>query len=409
MSNVPSRCWISSIVELPNLYTPMDVIRACQHTFTVDDDTGEYDTSGLYHSNVYQGRDLCNLANVHKYKLEMVITREIGTPVCNVEVVGVSNAYFNNTNVMSKEVEEGLFYPIYMKFNDECYLFVESISEFLKEPGGILASDPVLTGSVISPLTLIDYALTLSQGPESKKSYRSAFTNIERRDTIPEIIYCCMVGERMDDMYQTYYEPCNLVPAPFNEFAKVRKVGHLKYFLSPYGCVPSDVAMRCMYMMSDHAELEHYMFELHQNNAIPQSCADINYAGDTELSITGKWLTGIFTAQSSDMEFTLDMRGDVSSKLADLYAKSTDLTDNFKKSWTLLRYTKDYLHYLEHGFSLFKYNLPSLLVKRSWMDDLTISDPATGKILLYVDLVFWMIASADGLINASVLDDLKLY
>jgi hypothetical protein len=164
-----------------------------------------------------------------------------------------------------------------------------------------------------------------------------------------------------------------------------------------------------MYMMSDHAELEHYMFELHQNNAIPQACSDIDYAGDTELSITGKWLTGIFTAQSSDMEFTLNMRGDVSSKLADLYARTTDLTDNFKKSWTLLRYTKDYLHYLEHSFSLFKYNLPSLLVKRSWMDDLTISDPSTGRILLYVDLVFWMIASADGLINASVLDDLKLY
>ena len=401
-------CWISSIVRLPNLYLPTDTINGLQVTSGTDD---EGNINSDY--NQYIGRSLCNMSNVHKYKLEFT-TLSIDGRTHLVEIVGLSNIPFDSRSILSPDVNEGLFFPIYLKSGENCFLFISSINDLFKEPGCILKSDFEKTGVVMSTSSLIgnvmDKVVWGGYGyGQPNKIDNSGFSPINRTDSIQELIYCAMTESNLDDFYIKYEQPLESIPTQFTEFAKVRTVGHMKHFLSPYGCVPSDIAARCMFICNNSDMINNLSYTLHSKNAIPNECADVSYVGDDEIGITSKWLTGLFEADVSDLEFALPISCISQVQVADLYARTTDVNFDFHKSWELMRHSKDYLYYLTTGFALFKYGKPQLLVNRSWLEDLTIKDPDTNEILLYIDLVFWILACAGGLVNASVLDYIKLY
>ena len=409
MSDVLS-CWISSIVQLPNLYDLSDRLQGLQTTYGIDENTGEPTPETL----MYTGRNLARVAVVYKYKLGFAISHNGSRPHI-VEVIGISNIDFDARSIMSIEVNQGLFFPIYMKSGSNCYLFVESINDLLKEPGSILDSDLALTGQVMSPATLLSevleyrYDKSISRDTNTELELLKKFSSVDRPDNVIDLIYSGLMERNLDDLYIRYLNPLHAIPRVFYDFANVRTVGHLKHFLSPYGQVPSDIAARCMGISKNLPYLDNLRYKLHITNAIPTVSTDVNYSGDYELSITGKWLAGIFMAESSDMEFTMQINPAVGDKIADLYARTTDVSHNFHKSWELLRWSKDYLYFLDTAFALFQYKKPQLLVNRSWLEDLIIRDPDTKEILIYVDMVFWMIACSSGLINKSVLDYIKLY
>lgn len=401
-------CWISGFVQLPNFYLPGASIKAHQITQTVDEDL----LNSGYPEFTHLNRDMCNLHNLRKYKIEIFMLYPGSSYPTVAELVGVSDRDFNLMDVhsfLNSERGNQAFYPIYIKSENRTYLCMTSIKRFLAHNAKFLhfiSSNLDDTASVMSAVELINEAMNYSSGT-TKPDITPDLVPIERNDTAVELIFLGLTESQMDRLSGDYYVDPNTFPRPVMELCRAQFAWEIASLISPYGFEQSDVSLRCAQFVANTEEINRIRDELNSKGVIPNECADIYYSGDTELVVAGKWLSGIMSLPTSDFSMVLPDTDPV----ADMYIKGTNLGNNFTTFFDRVDIAnKGRLCYLNSCFSLVnKYNLKNTLLQRTWLEDVIIRHPDTNDILLYIDLVPWVIACAEGIINRSILNNVKLY
>ena len=398
-------CWISSIVQLPNFYPPGSKILGEMYG-----ETGEeyYPISRM---KIWQGRNLVIPGNLFKYKVEIR---------CNdlvYDLVGLSTA----DGLTMQELYSGnrcneSFFPIYICAYNECLLFINSINDLFHTPWLFNCStgDANIKG-VTSPLGLIKelhYLCDWVQPEDLIARYGVAdehlvFSRINRQFSIPTIVSLALSGDSMDHACKTgttlrdmitKFTPPKVPDGVYNMHA-IRRVFDLTRFVNPYGAMPSDIAMSCMSMMQ--TKYDEVRRELENGCCFPFYSEEINLYEPEESSLVGRWLTGIFQQPFSDFSFVYSFE---EFGTADEFLQRIKTRGDFTK--TFERFTeRDLMSYLDIAFNLRKCFTDRCLVQRSWLEDIVIRDMITGKIRVYIDMIPWILACAEGLINTTIVDN----
>ena len=386
-------CWISSIVQLPNFYKPGTILAGAMYADA--DATERYLPFQL---QVWQNRDIRILDDLYKYKLEISSTNGyVGY------FVGLSTTKFNITNVADASIDENWFFPIYMHIGGTCVLFVDAINKLFRRAPALISSQPE-TSDVISPAELILTVAELSCMDVPCNQVLTDLAYIRRDDSVVSLIMNSTVdmmssstGEAMVNRYMlTVHNTPNLV----QQIRKIRCIGHLRLFMNPYGSVPSDIAAVCMMNTARFDEIAQH---LQKQDALPVFSQEINLTEPEDFSLVGRWLSGIFMQPYSDYQFPLrvDMRD-----CSDLYAKKCNVYDGFKSSFDRINDARHFLDCVGMSFSFGAEDGKEYIAQRSWLEDVVVRDPATNEIVLYLDLIPWILACADGLINRAVISKL---
>lgn len=386
-----SACWISSIVQLPNFYPVNSVLKGFNVQRTYD---GDVEMT----FPIYANRDIRILPGLNKYKIEFRCNDDI------YDIVGLSDAVFTIQDLYVKRFLEYRFYPIYMHAGTQCYLFTESINALFRDFPAFIATPSNISPIVTTPIDIIKTVADYNCIDLALQIEQRDICNVRRDDSISTIISmslggCCMPGFN-DGTLAAYNIPIARLPPGAYLVSKVRQVADLTWFLSPYGSVPSDIAAVCFQMSSKFNEIATM---LQSRNVLPYESAEINYCADEDGSFAGRWIAGVFAQPYSDFEVELKSGVDA---IADLYAKRIHVYDDFKTSFDRFsNSSRDLLMYLPACFDLGTVNR-TLLAQRTWLEDITIRDIITKDIILYVDIVWWVLACAEGLINKVNIDQL---
>lgn len=387
-----SVCWISSVVQLPNFYPVGSILKGFT-TFKTFDGEADMDYP------TYAGRDIRILPGVYKYKLEFRCNDNI------FDVVGLSYAQFNIGDLYARRSLEYKFFPIYIHAGDKCFLFINSINDLFGTSPSIIATPSDIPPNVISPIEVIKTIADYSCVDLGDTIDQMDIGNIRRDHSVSELISQGMNSYAImpplyDGMIGQYNIRSSNLPPGARELSFVRCVGHLTRFLNPYGSVPSDIATMCYQMASKYNEIAD---TLQRGNILPYESSEINYVADEDRSFAGRWINGVFMQPYSDFEFELMSGVDA---VADLYAKRTHVYDNFRSSFDRFNNdAKDMLMYLPACFDIGPTNR-KLIAQRTWLEDITVRDINTKDIVLYVDIVWWVLACAEGLVNKANIDQL---
>ena len=386
-----SVCWISSVVQLPNFYPIGSVLKGFTVFRTFDGET-EMDFP------TYAGRAISILPGVFKYKLEFRCNDNV------FDVVGLSDAQFTIGDLYSGHLAELKFFPIYMHADVDCYLFLSSINDLFSTSPSIIATPSNIPAAVISPIEVIMTVAEYSCCDLCAIVDQTEICSVRRDHSVATLIAdgmnACTMPDLNENMINQYNIPYSKLPPGAYALSHVRCVGQLARFLSPYGAIPSDIAVMCHQMLPRYGEIA---TKLQQNNILPYESSEINYVADEDRSFAGRWIDGVFMQPYSDFEFEVRSGADA---VADLYAKRTHVYDNFRTSFDRFSLeSKDMLMYLPACFDLGPTNR-QLVAQRTWLEDITVRDINTKDIVLYVDIVWWVLACAEGLINRVNIDQL---
>lgn len=391
-------CWISSIVKLPMLYEPGQILYGSMYAETSE----VYEPLTLI---VHQGRDIQIPKGFTKYKFELRCNDSIA------DVIAIADADFDPSNIMSSEFDNVGLWPIYIHYGRDCFMFIEAINDLFCKSGMVVSN----TGSnfVRSPMGIIksiDDIMYPGALPDNNFDLR--FSRVQRPDGVLEIVMMELNSDsqhfqEMNQLETTYGIPHGVLPLEVEFLANVRNVSQVRRFLNPYGQVPSDVASHWMSFVQNGDEtIKQLRAELMSNNALPDRVSDIYMTEAEDRSYTGAWLSGIYSNHFSD--FTFPLRFD-ERNVSDLYAKRCHIYDGFRHSFERLVNWKSLTDYLILSFNIVKSSIEKDIefqVQRSWAEDLVIRDPS-GHIVTYVDMVLWMLCCCDGLINDSILHPLQ--
>ena len=392
-SSLLGRYWISSISRLPMFYQPGSLINGM-----MCGDTGEEFFPVSY--RVWTGRNIC-IHNFHKYKLEIETSNSSEQPC---DTVGVSDTQFDIHNVKQCAAR---FFPIYMRCPSGCYLFVQSINELFKtnsivEVGGVPYSDvvtPYEFCKLIADLCCVDL---MPHDP-----ILDSVARIQQDWLITELIACAQTGDVGGAIFESMLNDFStLTSSSYIEILKVftgvRTTMDISALLNPYGSIPSDVSEMC------NRNFENGKFKaigdyLNKGNLLPTFSHEISCSPIELQSPTGRWLSGVFMNPSSDYHFTI--RGDYRD-CSDYYITECKVRRNFE--WFNTRVSQDARQLLDRipiSFDISKYGEQDYIAERSWLEDVVVRKPKTNEIILYLDLVVWILACAEGLINKAILSN----
>ena len=403
-STLLGRYWISSISRLPMFYEPGTIVSGM-----MSGDTGDEFFPASY--RLWAGRDIRILDGLYKYKLEIAMTGS--SQMC--EIIGLSDVQFTIHNVRSVA---GRFYPIYMHNENGCYVFVQTINDMFKascqtasENDWMVVSDGNIPScGVITPFKFCKSIADLCcVDLMPHDPILDCVANIRQDWLLTELIACAQTGDVGGEIFEsTVRDFGKLMQSPFIEILKmftgVRTTMDICNLLNPYGSVPSDVSEMCNRNF-DNGAFDAIKKELINNEVLPVFTYEINCSPVESQSFVGRWLTGIFMHPASDFKFTI--RADYRD-CSDYYVSNCEVKRNFK--WYNTQTSQDIRQLLDRipiSFDISKYGEHDYIAQRSWLEDVVIRDPDTDSIVLYIDLVVWVLACAECLINDAILSNVS--
>lgn len=386
-----SPCWISSIVRLPLFYNPGDILYAEMNAQSTD-------IYSPYTMTLRQNRNLKIPPHFAKYKLEVRFRDGV------VDVIGASLDPFDPRLISSGDIRNETFYPLFAHMGSECFLFVDSIDAMFREGSMIVSNEFVK--SVISPMELIRRVDNHMAHSQLSQHWDTSISKVVRPHSSIELLMEIMNGASGSDsrLEATYGVSQFVVPEAIKMLGEVRRASQLMRFMHPMGCVPSDIAS--IAMCQDFAQMKNF---IDVNGILPRKVNDIYLYEVEDRSPTGEWLSAIYSQPFND--FSFDIRQDILD-LSDLYVQHCNVYDDFRHAFWRVKDWNHLMSCLIMAFNLGKYNIKNnetkLHVQRSWLEDLVIKDD-NDNVVLYVDLVMWMLACSNGLINASILETTEYF
>ena len=386
-----SRCYISSIVELPMFYEPGSIFYGSMFGTTTE----------VYEPIIFeveQGRNIQIPSGFTKYKIELNCNGDMAW------VVGVALHPFNPNNILSEEVGAIPFFPIYIHAGRRCYLFIESINDLFDKTGMVCSN--IGTNRVMSPMQLIR-SIDDCVGPVGDDMcYDVRYAHIGMQHRLLEFIMSCLSKtasaswngqDENRDLRSMYGILDDAIPLSIQFLGNVRYVAQLRPFLNPYGNVPSDIAMAAITTVRNNYNQIKEM--LRANDALPDRVGDIYMTEPEDMSFTGRWLSMIFEHEMSDFQFPIRKN---ERDISDVYARECHVYDGFRHSFSRLTNWNDLSSCLMSSL-LFGNAIQDgdATVQRSWLEDIVIRD-SSGKVVRYADIVLLVLACAESLINEKI-------
>lgn len=397
MLQVPGRppMWISSITRLPNFYRPSDLI------------CGEFSafTSELYEPIqmlVRQGRNIQILDGMTKYKLEFQSQEGIASMVC------LSLQPFDPSQIQNPVYDTIPVFPLFIHYGRSCLLFIEAINDLFTSTPIVVTMDPSVGKTVCSPMGFIKRIDGFQMHSALSAEYDTRYSHIGRPDQIMELYSETQlrysdnrdIRNSLDSKYGIEF---GQIPLDVQMLGNIRCVAHMRQFLNPYGSMPSDVAMMCS---SIAYESESVKDVLREHGCLPMRSADVYQDAAEDFSLVGKLLTAIYEQPMESFEIPVRIDD---KDVHDLYAMRCNVHSNFKHSferitdWSMLNTCLMSAFNLESLSGEIAAGTNELKAQRTWLEDLVIKDQ-NDNILQYIDMTWWILACADGIINDSILD-----
>ena len=396
-------CWIASVTKLPNFYDPGTII-SCMFC----GETGE-EYFPISRMKVYQGRDIRIPFSFNKYKLEMqcMDTRY--------DIVGLSDApYITMSDIQSNRLKQYRFFPVYIHAGNDCLLFTESINDYFAMTGSASLHDPLATSAITSTAGIIDKIDELINGSLRHQGIITddniALSNVKRNISIPALAMMIATGDTSpysSDVVDYHQAIMQLLPPQTPDtvklFSNVRQCSDLRFFVNQYYGLSTDIANAAIF---DESRFTHIRDTLIKNDALPLYSEEINLWECDYESFVGRLLNGVFGIAENNFVFTMNKSNDF--EVAE-FCQTVNVRGDFQKSFAKME-NKNLLYYLHAAFDLNKRsNYNRFTVTRSWYEDLVVKEPDTGKIILYIDLVPWMLAGAEGLINLAGFEQMSIF
>lgn len=385
-----TRCFITSITQLPMFYRPGTILYGSMFSVTEE----VYDP---VHLEIIQGRNIEIPNSFYKYKIELMVEDELCDVIC------ITNGPFDAKTIYDPARSMIKVYPIFIHSYRETYLFIEAINDLFADTKMVVTT--VGTDKVMSPMAMLNTLDNLMYpGHLQPYFHDTRYSRVKRPDTLINILMTAMNSDKpvfdgmSESMENTYGIPDGIIPLEVQFFGNVRNVFQLRRFLSPYGSMPSDIAQLTTSYLQQN--LDRITDNILAMDVLPDKVSDIYMSEAEDFSYTGRWLSVIYTQPANDFRF------DIRTEHEDLsipYMKAFDVHNGFKQSVDPIDDWVNLMDYLCLSFNLdTRFKGMRLEAQRSWLEDIVIKD-ANGRILLYVDMVMWMLACADGLLNAYTL------
>lgn len=394
---------IASIVELPNLLWRTDELLAFQQCATGDFE--EYAPSNIL---LTQGRNISLgvfAVLPTKYRIDFMINNT------NHYLIVMSLERLNTDTLLG--MTSGLptpIYPLYGKIYQRHILFTQRINQFFQATSCCSCS-PHTSNQVMSTMDFInsiDHAIGANGEPTLKVGMDGDFPGaspIIRNDPLMEIMNELLTDLQFSNPWgnlsQQFRITQEMIPP---EIAMViqgaTQSTDLLRFDSPTRRVKSDVQIAVEFSRENWEETSR---RIHDDNAVlSQTTDNILPCTPEDNSRMGLVLGSIADIPAED--FWFDVRSSLMDT-SDFYIKKINPYTGFSRTTERLHGWDTLVHNLIYAVDLLgKFPGTVMVAHKSCLEDLTVYDRRTNKILLYIDLVWWTLASANGLINKGICD-----
>lgn len=397
MLQVPGRplMWISSITRLPNFYNPLDLICGEFSAFTSE----LYEPIQMY---VRQGRNIQIQPGMTKYKMEVQSHDGMISMVC------LALQSFDPSQIQNPVYDTIPLFPLFIHYGRNCLLFIEAINDLFTSTPIVMTMGPSVSKTVCSPMGFIKRIDGYQMHSALSAEYDTRYSYIGRPDQIMELYSQAQLrySDNKDirsNLDAIYGIEVGQIPLDIQYLGNIRCVGHMKQFLNPYGSMPSDVARMCSSIAYESEQVKDL---LREHGCLPMRSGDVYQDAAEDFSLVGKLITAIYEQPMESFEIPIRIDD---KDIHDMYAMRCNVHNNFKHSfervtnWSLLNVCLLSAFNLEALSGELPSEIDTIKAQRTWLEDIVIKDQ-NDNILQYIDMTWWILASADGLINDSVLD-----
>lgn len=410
---------ITAIVPLPNFHAS-SFLGGCIYGQMSRFFTSESDGFLPFDLDVSIGRNLPFIKKLYKYKIyiaenidellksspALILHNPYGAAV-NSEIIFISETPIDMVNLSFDQ--NGRIYPIYGKYgNGDTILFVPNINRLLTEQFCYTQA----RDQVLSVATFLDYL-------DSLAFHSSAFPPTGPRNFGPRggvisefsrIGFSTPLSVLLDPKDETIYGELvtkfavfdQQVSREFYSFAKCTSFGQMIPYINSQTNNMNEVRSAALGACLGWDELGE---KLSENGLLFTESPDIKHPMQFDaFSSVGRFISLLDKVGQED--FVFDIRAD-ERNISDMYMIQIDAEKCFERQSARLPSWYDLGTAACDAFELTaQFGVKDLQVHKSCIEDISITDKHTGELLLYVDLVWWTIACAEGLVNSRITNSL---
>lgn len=384
---------ITSIIELPNFQDPSldpnGSLSTCNDYISLNTNECQWSNLDLV---LTEGRTLRVPPNLHKFKLDV-----LPDPASNQhwQFVVISNAELNLND------DKSFIFPVYVRRPDGSVIINTDCVNEMFEYFNIVQSS---TGKrVVSTISFISTIANACGSFNMREDDMPAMSYLGRDEQLLEIInnigYDGLDESVVADYHRIYAVKSTAVPREIVYIFSLRNMGQVRIFVNQYALAANTELIAAA--SSSKSTWPDMYRHLHQNNLILTQATDVMLPQtEAMISYMGRFLTEAYTVAGDD--YWIDIRTDPAS-VSDLYYRAINPRAGFSSSTSRLdkwaNLTFNALYAMDLGG---RFRNQELCMHRTCMDEIVIYNKSDlSNPLLYLDMVWWTLCSAPGLINES--------
>lgn len=389
---------ISSIIELPNFHGLIDDVYGCSSVVNEGSSSYPENLDLVDGRHLSMGRLSAKIYPKYPYKYRMDLVDGRGGYS---HIFLISIGHFDPRTFLDENKQPTRVYPIYGKVRGKYVLFIDRINEFFKDTECIVAPQSFNGSTVMSTMDYVTTAQTAIESmPMRNASIAYDCSYVVRDDPYEDILNIALSNissaENHVGVLNAYGVLLGLMSPEIQMIYKFLKSSDdLRRFDSPLRRSRSDVQIAVEAALPFWPDIDR---QLHVEDRIFKQSTDSRVPHSLDgLGFMEKTLNAIYQMDVED--FWFDIRPDPKD-ISDFYIKKINPYTGFSKVTSRMTSWSDLIFDLIYATDLIgRFPDTLMMAHRSCLEDLTIYDKTTNQILLYIDLVWWVLAAAPGLIN----------